>query len=330
MGPGTLSAVQVTMGTAGVEYVDLTVTDRYSGDNYRVDMSSDAQPPNLLNSTGVITAWKRLYIERDKMYRKGAFLSSNYAAGDDHIELMDASSLSVGDAIDVLDSAHPSPEHTSVVAIVGNTLTIDPVLTCSYDAGLGVTGCYAAVGVPSGGYYQAPTDRLPQGYDDAFVEWTALPNGSAAVPLQYDQTEKSQRRRFWQEWCQNRGKLNYIYLCGASKGSSEGDVTPGVSVNDENWTFIYWRAVGGSADGNAWDAQRAIVSADATVHELGHQCNLSKGLFDHIDREVDNLCQDNHLSTDCCVMDYESDEYGPVSEFCTDCLWHVRKQPDSF
>lgn len=79
------TAVQIDAGTTHGE-VTLTITNQYAGDNYRVGFSFD---PNFISSgstlrpcaqTGILTAWKRYYVEQDKMYRQGGILSSDVSA----------------------------------------------------------------------------------------------------------------------------------------------------------------------------------------------------------------------------------------------------------
>ncbi len=76
--PNTAPLVsQGTVGTAGLVEMVLTVTDHAAGDNYAVEASLDSGfscSPNCIRS-GIVTAWKRVYIERDRMFRKGSFIT---------------------------------------------------------------------------------------------------------------------------------------------------------------------------------------------------------------------------------------------------------------
>lgn len=63
----------------------LSITNQYAGDNYQVGLSLD---PNYLTNpsikpmltTGILTAWKRVYVERDKMFRQGGLLDHVYGS----------------------------------------------------------------------------------------------------------------------------------------------------------------------------------------------------------------------------------------------------------
>ncbi|HEX8618440.1 MAG TPA: hypothetical protein VF911_12700, partial [Thermoanaerobaculia bacterium] len=76
---------QVTTDATGVFTAELRTTTQYAGDNYRVEAGLN---PDLLSQpeyqckddctrSGTITAWKRIYVEQDQMFRAGAFLTAN-------------------------------------------------------------------------------------------------------------------------------------------------------------------------------------------------------------------------------------------------------------
>jgi hypothetical protein len=60
-GLGTLSAPTAVTDAAGHASTILTITDRYSGDNYVVRASFTLAGPVIARS-GIITAWKRLFL----------------------------------------------------------------------------------------------------------------------------------------------------------------------------------------------------------------------------------------------------------------------------
>jgi len=78
--PGVVSA---TADSTGIIQMTLTSTDQEAGDNYQIEASYDANftcAPNCPKS-GIITAWKRVYVERDSMFRQGAALAGDADAG---------------------------------------------------------------------------------------------------------------------------------------------------------------------------------------------------------------------------------------------------------
>ena len=80
--------------------VDLEGTDRYGGDNYQLEASFDAAftcatagagGSNVCAKSGVVTTWKRIYVEVHKMFARGAFLTRNVFPGDVSIRVSDVS-----------------------------------------------------------------------------------------------------------------------------------------------------------------------------------------------------------------------------------------------
>ncbi len=84
--------LNVTPGQDKAATVYLKVTNRYAGDNYQVEVmkcvpSGCGQSPfpgaltqRIVALSPIFTAWKRIFIERDMMFRKGGVLSRNYGA----------------------------------------------------------------------------------------------------------------------------------------------------------------------------------------------------------------------------------------------------------
>jgi len=95
-GAGTLNAFSAVSDASGHVSVDLTVTDHVAGDNYQLEASLD--PSFNCGSAGcpksaTYTAWKRVYVEVNKMFRHGAFLTADTKPGDRVIQVDDVRSL---------------------------------------------------------------------------------------------------------------------------------------------------------------------------------------------------------------------------------------------
>jgi len=94
-GPGTLngsSTASAVSDSAGKVSVTLAITDHAAGDNYQIEASLD---PEFKCSTSpcqksiVYTAWKRVYVEVNKMYRRSAFLTKKVVPGAKILEVSD-------------------------------------------------------------------------------------------------------------------------------------------------------------------------------------------------------------------------------------------------
>lgn len=73
-GVRTVSAIS---GPDGYVRMTMTITNYAAGDNYQIEASADPNfiCPNGCDKSGVMTAWKRVYVESDRMFRAGTFLT---------------------------------------------------------------------------------------------------------------------------------------------------------------------------------------------------------------------------------------------------------------
>lgn len=89
-GPGKLNGDATATDTSdanGKVSVTLEITDHAAGDNYQVEASFDpnftCSPMPCQNQKSIVyTAWKRVYVEVNKMYRRSAFLTWPVVPGD--------------------------------------------------------------------------------------------------------------------------------------------------------------------------------------------------------------------------------------------------------
>jgi hypothetical protein len=207
--------VCVQADSHGVASATLNTTDRYAGDNYIVQASYDTwdtlNTTKALAQTGVITTWKRIYIEKDTMFRQGGILAANANAGDAKVVVWNWASLpACGDTptvppcyqIAVVDSQHPYESNHDEPYI--SYVVADPNISGANDLYLvqadGVTpytlshdyvaspypafdsGNSAGVGVIGAGWYTPNFGDMWQAYNDAFVEFWIPPDGCGVIP----------------------------------------------------------------------------------------------------------------------------------------------------
>ncbi len=205
-------------GTSPCVY-EFRVTQRYAGDNYRVFFGTPAWV-KYHGTTASISATKRIYIEKDKMFKRGGILSDNAAAGTSIVYIAKnsdgtrADNIVKGDNIAIFDSikTYQSSHDEACVCKITDGLPppndfkikidLAPIGDCAqpcnaYHLLQGYTasspdpashewlfdsGNSAGVGVIGSGFYEANTSDLRQPYDDAFVSF-AMPNdGVNALP----------------------------------------------------------------------------------------------------------------------------------------------------
>jgi hypothetical protein len=90
--------IQVHTTADGAFSVRLEGTDRYAGDNYMIEAGDDAEfsctsggpaRSNICARSGTITAWKRIFVEKQKMLRNGISLTADAHPSDTSIRVAD-------------------------------------------------------------------------------------------------------------------------------------------------------------------------------------------------------------------------------------------------
>ncbi len=131
----------------------LKLPPRYSGDNgrvavYKIDPKTGQEVPDKVPSRSpVYTGWKRVYVERDKMFRRGGLLYADFdpsscGASCDQIVVYDWTNASIGDTVVVFDESityEHGGEKRTITDISGSnggvrTITLDSPLTKRYYA----------------------------------------------------------------------------------------------------------------------------------------------------------------------------------------------------
>jgi hypothetical protein len=214
------SVVCLTANEHGVASTVLNTTDRFAGDNYIVQASYDtwdaSNTSKALAQTGVITAWKRNYIELDEMFRKGGILKANAAAGSTTVRVHDWADLPACGStpgtepcyqIAIVDVDHPyevlpgydtvnphdEPYVSHVTSDGDNGYILNLVHQDMTDYHLTQTytfspypqfnsGKSAGIGVVGLGYYIANVGDIWQAYDDSLTEYWVPPDGRSSAP----------------------------------------------------------------------------------------------------------------------------------------------------
>ena len=199
----------------------LKVPERYSGDNFQVEVQKTDYSGNALSPkrvaicSPVYTSWKRVFVERDKMFRKGGMLAADFDHSNcspcNEIELFDWTNIADNDSIVIFDSQNTaesggeirtvtdvsSPSGGKVTVTLSSNLGKDYIasihpetgaLDFAYgnSAGVGVlSGCDSTsnqINASNSCYYEADMRAIEKTYNDAYVEIYGLRNGMGAVP----------------------------------------------------------------------------------------------------------------------------------------------------
>ena len=280
----------------------LAFTDHQAGDNYVVEASTckvDATPTPWVAS-GVLTAWKLIYYERDSMFREGSLLATSAAAGESHIHLTTVQADWVGCQVVVFDAAFQTaeaPDQTHSVTSVdtgANTLTVSPALVHPYDVATGAVGIVRATGPR---YYETIDTSLlasafasdAGGQPRAFVDWRPHPGEVArgAFPRVLFNGFAPEYAGYFRR----AGQANTVHLIDGwcvAPGNPNADRS-GLSLGRE---VIVLRCL---SDGTTEFDHRWWP--EVLVHECGHLFLLTDLLSGHPAHE-------NHLRSDGCVMLY--------------------------
>jgi hypothetical protein len=215
-GPGTLNGSAKTSATSdanGKVSVTLGITDHVAGDNYQVEASLSPDfncSPAPCERSIVYTAWKRVYVEMHKMFRRGAFITEPVLPGDKVIVIDDVTEFPVPPfTVRLIHASNVEasvPDFTSEEVLIVRTqrdangagqLILDgaddpqaPGVSRAYFARERVRGIDRpylrdAVGLVSGDrdrdYFLTPVRFVNAPFDEAFVEYVWLTDSEAGV-----------------------------------------------------------------------------------------------------------------------------------------------------
>ncbi|HYC58173.1 MAG TPA: IPT/TIG domain-containing protein [Thermoanaerobaculia bacterium] len=256
-----------------------------AGDNFRVlaRFSPLAGQP-VIARTGNVTAWKRVFIEMDKMFQKGTDLAQPAAAGATQVEVSNtaAAGFVIGETVSIFDSVNDDPEQKTIASITPGapgTLFLTSALSRSYE----VTRS-GFVGRPAAGFYEADMSTAYRGFDDGYVELVYRPSRSTVLPFRplEDLATEAQQIAFSDVWFGN-GKVhkdltNYVHVMGVGEVATTN--TNGLSVSALNFVFVAGKNNAAKCAGETGSpcsaAQQVNHLRQILIHEVGHQFGLAE------------------------------------------------------
>lgn len=304
---GSVTPSAIVDATGHAEVI-LEVDPQYVGNNYKIEASFTA-PPNFKKAavSKEYSSWRRLYVEHDKMYKAGEFLTQDSGAGQadpERVFVVNSSTFSVGDEVHILSGdsiAHSQGE-------IGMVAAVDPVpgcqcvdlqapLTLTYSAPLGTPPApYSFLAKRSAGTFDVlpSATTLALAFDDGFTEWFLLPD-DGFVPYWEHAGNTPQDREmfidprsflFFKHYDRSTGEpfVNHVQLVSASRyepsippppasatlGLTSASNTPTVA---NNWSWIFDQTIADFAtSGNDQNVRDHV-----TAHELGHELNVNQG-----------------------------------------------------
>jgi hypothetical protein len=278
-GSAALSASNAVTNANGMATTVLTVTGRYAGDNYRVRARFAAVGP-VVAKTGVITAWKRVFVEMDRMFRAaGQYLTANATAGAATLAVTSSSRFAAGDTVDVFDAVNDTPEIRQVQSVGPTTITLTSPINLSH-----ATSDSAYVGREADGFYQTDLSYVYAAFDDGFVEVVPRPDGAHPIPYKPESEldTEAHQSAFSAIWFKNgkvaRDGTNYLHVIGCETilfGSPLSNDYFGLSFAPDNWVFVAVKRIETFYPANQTAIRNAVRST--SEHEIGHHL----GQMDH-------------------------------------------------
>lgn len=304
---GTVTPSAIVDSTGHAEAI-LEVGPQYVGNNYKIE-ASFTPSPNFKKAaiSKEYSAWRRLYIEHDKMFNQGEFLTqtSGVQPNPARVFVANPGAFANGDSVHILSGE--SNEHAAGEPGIVDTVEQPPGCSCvnlqaplarSYAEPLDPQNNqfypYSFLAkVSAGSLDVAPTvTSLTRAFDDGFTEWYLLAGGfvprwdPSSIP-EPDRTDYINERTFWFfagfDRAQAEPSVNHTQLVSAGRyepaqpppslpklGLTFADNTNQIA---NNWSWVFDERIADDATpGNVQNVRDHV-----TAHEFGHQLNVNAG-----------------------------------------------------
>lgn len=298
-----------------------------SGNNYKVQASFEADFSSIISESATLVAWKRIYLEIDRMYKKGATITANFTpdadTDPDTLQVDDTSDFFVGDEIILFNRDQPIVE-TKVISKTSTTLVVEDVPSQTITLPNGQQDqqiFYRLSGVKLKGNnetYNESLSLLKQAFGDetdgsdggTFVEFNTSVFQGWNTPKYNQFPDYSTSASYATRWRRSfLSRQNFIQLL-MSHDVATGRT--GVAFSADNISIVFTRYLPTIAE-----------VAELEVHELGHQFEVANN---HVDR--DDAPTLNWRGNDDCIMSYTNSRYNGIAEFDLDCIYDVRRASD--
>lgn len=339
--------LQIHASPGGTVEVELEATDRYAGDDYYLEASFDAQftcataGPNGTDAcarSGLVTAWKRIYVETDQMFTAGAMLREavipcvgTTCPSATIIKVDDAASVAHAKRLRMIhaprfDGVGPQTFYSEDVDVVKvnrreNTIEISNPTKSYYGPdfinSIGQLSYLAdAVGQISGSsdFFTVNTGNIDELFLPAFIEHVWLTNDPVPfIPFFSNVTGSGQRNDMLdllaQKWFQLRGDENVQHLIA---GSANGGTTLGITgTHGVNFAWVFDDSISKQVHNH----NRAYTfKGEITAHELAHEFRVNPSV------SGGGHCAEKQWddSTKWCSMHGSYDDFGNCSGVCAE------------
>lgn len=328
----------------------LVTTDRYSGDNYKVEASLDPNfSPGSTVETSNLVAWKRAYVDVRYMWTEGSYVTGDISTPENFVFVRNTEDFNVGDQIEIFYfDENQSVDIRTVTSKTDVRLRFDndDPLIVPLNAGVIKSGTEYSLETTTNKSGFNYSTRLKDGFgfngngDDREFDPPNAESGGGFVEFKYRQKRYVPNFRGFQV----EAPLNLMDIYSKfNKYWHDGQPT-GNALSDSRYTLIIGRDVEGQlvepgkvrntvgfsealknysfVATEKLNLQLELIQMSANemlntvTHEIAHQFETK----DNVDGHVDNFVSDI-LSNDTgfpCIMSYSSNnEQNPSSEFCS-------------
>jgi len=266
---------------SGVATATLDITRRYAGDNYKVIAYLKGKDDSIINlcGTGILTAWKRVYIEKDDMFKHGSTEINDIYIGTNVILVNDITPFNPGDTITIMDTFSEDYSywefHTISNVDKNNKIVfLQDSVSHTYYANADPVNpnCYLGV-VTEDLLWESNITYFSDLIDFAFVEFVLSSSSSSPIPNPDwteipDSVDKRQllddyQFKWWGE--EHKGKANCLHLIGGQQNPL-GDGAYGFTYPEFASSFVWVEYIISQPDKDV---------NDTTIHELLHNFNRS-------------------------------------------------------
>ncbi len=305
-GPGTLNGASTATDTSdsdGKVSVTLEITDHAAGDNYQVEASLNENfncSPDPCQKSIVYTAWKRVYVEADRMFRRGAYITAGIAPCPTAPCFVPLSSLRRIHRDDTLRLIHapranmigPQLFYSEEVQVVRLDHKNDRVEVTPYQRsyfgpdvdGNGVLRPFLAdaagliTGVDADDFFTSNKLYIQPLFEGTSVEYILLADDPAPfLPFEEQVTGAGligdESRELARKWFFHFGRSNHQHLLGGTTGYSSGLQGLTTARIGTNWSWIFVQTIIDASPRRS--GGEAAFNGEVTAHEIGHQWQVN-------------------------------------------------------
>lgn len=324
-----VKTTSVVTDSSGRFRVVFRVSQNVAGDNYRIEASTAADfgntsscgPGNGCSSSGTLVAWKRVYLETGRMFRRGSYIRENVEPGATQVEVFDVTPFQAGDRIVLIhaplsriEPSSPSTEYQVVERVIApdgvkraavglaGRLTFSVALPTPFQGpGMEEFPPYPSLvadfvgivtGDPQKDYFEPNVSYLKGLFGDAFVDYVVM--APMSLPLVKtlqerldDLADPDETHRYAQRWYRHSGYRNHQLLFGSRESSSAKNGARGITrtISGLSYSHVMVQKILGAL--GSTNSRRLL--GEIVAHEVAHQW--------HVDRWSSHTTNGEHCSS---------------------------------